>query len=69
MNNQHVALPTIERLLMVREHIIIDSFLQYVNSFMSILDFIIHNEVFVIVIPLVKGSLQNDTRVGDWFPF
>jgi hypothetical protein len=46
-------------------------FLQYVNSFMSILDFIIQKEVFVIIIPLVKGSLQlqNNTKVGDWFLF
>jgi hypothetical protein len=41
--------------------------LQYVNYFMSILDFIIQNEVFVIIIPLVKQSLQlqNNTKVGD----
>jgi hypothetical protein len=35
------------------------------------LDFIIQNEVFVIIIPLVKGSLQLEktTKVGDWFLF
>ena len=45
--------------------------MQYVNSFMSILDFIIQNEVFFIIIPLVKGSLQLEktTKVGDWFLF
>ena len=35
---------------------------------MYILDFIIQNEVFVIIIHLVKGSLQleNTTKVGDF---
>ena len=35
------------------------------------LDFIIQNEVFVIIIPLVKGSLQleNTTKVGGWLLF
>jgi hypothetical protein len=71
MTNQHVALPTIEWLPMVRDHVTSEGFLQYVNSFISILDFIIQNEVFVIIIPLVKGSLQlqNNTKVGDWFLF
>ena len=71
MTSQHVSLPTIEWLPMVREHVIGEGFLQYVNSFMSILDFIIQNEVFVIIIPLVKGSLQlqNNTKVGDRFLF
>ena len=35
------------------------------------LDFIIQNKVFLIIIPLVKGSLQLEktTKVGDWFLF
>ena len=55
---------------MVRDHVTSEGFLQYVKSFISILDFIIQNEVFIIIILLVKGSPQlQNIKVGDWFLF
>jgi len=67
INENHIALPTIEWLPMVCKPVTNLGVKAYLNSFMSILYQFLFSEKLPRVLPLMKELLQltKDTRIGD----
>jgi len=71
VNELHVPLPVIEWLPLVKRPPTNKGFLSYINAFIQLVHYIIHNDVLPRSIPDIKQILQlsPDTKVGDWFLF